>query len=220
MALFVSVAAVPVQMESNQTHSPAMSHLVQRTLNDSSGASKAPHTLHPVAPSYNHLVRQTPDDASRASQSHNQTATLRSHRPQSGQDIQISRRLTQASSGLKATKAPNKVEEFAKKLRADMEAQERTLNVYIKTIQDRHTSTQSKLNKVKSILNGLKAEIANATKYANQYQSQDTDLSKQDTLYRAEYEKSKKMYEDEKQNIAFERQFIDQIIKYIQLRKC
>ena len=206
MALFVSVAAVPVQMESNQTHSPAMSHLVQRTLNDSSGASKAPHTLHPVAPSYN--------------QSHNQTATLRSHRPQSGQDIQISRRLTQASSGLKATKAPNKVEEFAKKLRADMEAQERTLNVYIKTIQDRHTSTQSKLNKVKSILNGLKAEIANATKYANQYQSQDTDLSKQDTLYRAEYEKSKKMYEDEKQNIAFERQFIDQIIKYIQLRKC
>lgn len=186
MAFVLStVVAVPVQMESNQTHrsshSPAM--------------SQAPHTLRPVVPSYN--------------QSHNQT-------------IQISRRLTQASSGLKATKvtptAP-KVEEFAKKLRADMEAQERTLNVYIKTIQDRHTSTQSKLNKVKSILKGLKDEINNATKYANQYQSQDTDLSKQDTLYRVEYEKSKKMYEDEKANIQFEKQFLDEIIKYIQLRK-
>lgn len=199
MAFVLStVVAVPVQMESNQTHrsshSPAM--------------SQAPHTLRPVVPSYN--------------QSHNQT-------------IQISRRLTQASSGLKATKvtptapkhapagAPTpsekKVEEFAKKLRADMEAQERTLNVYIKTIQDRHTSTQSKLNKVKSILKGLKDEINNATKYANQYQSQDTDLSKQDTLYRVEYEKSKKMYEDEKANIQFEKQFLDEIIKYIQLRK-
>jgi len=212
MVLFVSVAAVPVQ--------PISNHLVQRTLNDASEASQthrsshspamspAPHTLHPVAPSYN--------------QSHNQTATLRSHRPQSGQDIQISRRLTQASSGLKVTKAPtapNKVEEFAKKLRADMEAQERVLNVYIKTIQDRHTSTQSKLNKVKSILKGLKDEINNATKYANQYQSQDTDLSKQDTLYRAEYDKSKKMYEDEAANIRFEKQFLDEIIKYIQLRK-
>lgn len=154
--------------------------------------SQPPPSLRPVAPSLN--------------QSHNQS-------------IQISRRLTQASSGLKATKAPNKVEDFAKKLRADMEAQERTLNVYIKTIQDRHTSTQSKLNKVKSILKGLKDEINNATKYANQYQSQDTDLSKQDTLYRAEYEKSKKMYEDEAANIRFEKQFLDEIIKYIQLRK-
>ena len=100
-----------------------------------------------------------------------------------------------------------------------MEAQERVLNVYIKTIQDRHQTTQSKLNKVKVILKGLKAEIANATNFANQYQSQDNDLTKQDTLYRAEYEKSKKMYEDEAANIRFEKQFIDQIIKYIQLRK-
>ncbi len=181
MVLFVSVAAVPVQMQSNQTHSPAM--------------SPAPQSLRPVAPSYNqsrHLL------------------------------IQISPSSIPVSSGLKATKAPtapNQVEEFAKKLRADMEAQERVLNVYIKTIQDRHTSTQSKLNKVKSILKGLKDEINNATKYANQYQSQDTDLSKQDTLYRAEYEKSKKMYEDEAANIRFEKQFLEEIIKYIQLRK-
>ena len=177
MAFVLStVAAVPVQMQSNQTHR----------------STQAPPSLRPVAPSLNQL--------------HNQS-------------IQISRRLTQASSGLKATKAPNTVEEFAKKLRADMEAQERVLNVYIKTIKDRHTSTESKLNRVKVILKGLRDEIANATNFANQYQSQDADLSKQDTLYRAEYEKSKKMYEDEAANIRFEKQFLEEIIKYIQLRK-
>ncbi len=200
MALFVSVAAVPVQMQSNQTHRSShrqpISHLVQRTLNDSSGASKAPPSLRPVAPS--------------------------SH-PSRNQTSQTFRHLTQALSGKKTVpsshNASKKVEDFAKKLRAEMEAQERVLNVYIKTIQDRHTSTQSKLNKVKVILKGLKAEIANATNFANQYQSQDNDLTKQDTLYRAEYEKSKKMYEDEVANIRFEKQFIDQIIKYVQLRK-
>jgi len=111
------------------------------------------------------------------------------------------------------------VEEYAKKLRADMEAQERVLNVFIKTIKDRHSTTESKLKQVKAILKGLKDEINNATKYANQYQSQDNDLSKQDTMYRVEYEKSKKMYEDEAANIKFEKQFLEEIIKYIQLRK-
>jgi hypothetical protein len=158
--------------------------------------SQAPPSLRPVAPS--------------------------SH-PSRNQTIQISPSSIPVSSGKKTApsshNASKKVEDFAKKLRAEMEAQERVLNVYIKTIQDRHQTTQSKLNKVKVILKGLKAEIANATNFANQYQSQDTDLTKQDTLYRAEYEKSKKMYEDEAANIRFEKQFIDQIIKYIQLRK-
>ena len=199
MVLFASVVAVPVQPISNQTHrsshNPPMSHLVQRTLNDSSGASKAPPTLRPVVPLLN--------------QSHNYS-------------IPTFRHLTQVSSGLKATKvptAPNKVEEYAKKLRADMEAQEQVLNVYIKKIKDRHSTTESKLKQVKAILKGLKDEINNATKYANAYQSQDTDLTKQDTLYRVEYEKSKKMYDDEAANIRFEKQFLEQIIKYIQLRK-
>lgn len=155
--------------------------------------SQSPQSLRPVVPLLN--------------QSHNQS-------------IQTFRHLTQALSGKKTVPSSHsKVEDFAKKLRADMEAQERVLNVYIKTIQDRHTSTQSKLNRVKVILKGLKDEIANATNFANQYQSQDNDLSKQDTLYRAEYEKSKKMYEDEAANIRFEKQFLDEIIKYIQLRK-
>ena len=177
MALFVSVAAVPVQMESNQTHSPAL--------------SQAPQSLRPVVQLLN--------------QSHNQS-------------IQTYRHLTQALSG-KTPTSPKKVEEFAKKLRADMEAQERVLNVYINRIKDRHSTTESKLKQVKAILKGLKDEINNATKYANAYQSQDTDLTKQDTLYRVEYEKSKKMYEDEAANIRFEKQFLEEIIKYIQLRK-
>lgn len=173
---------------------PAISNLTHRSSHNPP-MSQVPHTLRPVVPLYN--------------QSHNQS-------------IQISRRLTQVSSGLKVTKAPtapNKVEEFAKKLRADMEASERVLNVYINKIKDRHSTTESKLKQVKAILKGLKDEIANATKYANAYQSQDTDLTKQDTLYRVEYEKSKKMYDDEAANIRFEKQFLDEIIKYIQLRK-
>jgi hypothetical protein len=142
--------------------------------------------------------------------------------PSHNQTTQTFRHLTQVSSGLKATKAPtapNKVEEFAKKLRADMEAQERVLNVFIKTIKDKHANTESKLKTVKSILKGLKDEINNATKYANAYQSQDTDLSKQDTLYKTEYDKSYKMYLEEQANIKFEKQFLDAILQYIKLRK-
>ena len=100
-----------------------------------------------------------------------------------------------------------------------MEAQERVLNVYIKTIKDRHSTTESKLKTVKIILKGLKDEIANATKYANAYQSQDSDLTKQDTLYRTEYDKSYKMYLEEQANIKFEKQFLDAILQYIKLRK-
>lgn len=155
--------------------------------------SQAPQSLRPVVPSSHRL--------------HNQT-------------IQTFRHLTQALSDKKTVPSSHKkVEDFAKKLRADMEAQERVLNVYIKTIQDRHTSTQSKLNRVKVILKGLKDEIANATNFANQYQSQDNDLTKQDTLYKAEYEKSYKMYLEEQANIKFEKEFLDAILQYIKLRK-
>lgn len=186
--------------EASQTHRSShrqpISHLVQRPLNDSSGASKAPPSLRPVAPS--------------------------SH-PSRNQTSQTFRHLTQALSGKKTVpsshNASKKVEDFAKKLRADMEASERVLNVYIKTIQDRHQTTQSKLNRVKVILKGLRDEIANATNFANQYQSQDNDLTKQDALYKAEYEKSYKMYLEEQANIKFEKEFLEQIIKYIQLRK-
>jgi hypothetical protein len=155
--------------------------------------SQAPQSLHPVAPSLN--------------QSDNQST-------------QTFRHLTQVLSGKKTTPtAPNKVEEYAKKLRADMEAQERVLNVYIKKIKDRHSTTESKLKTVKIILKGLRDEIANATKYANVYQGQDTDLTKQDTLYRTEYDKSYKMYLEEQANIKFEKQFLDAILQYIKLRK-
>jgi len=100
-----------------------------------------------------------------------------------------------------------------------MEAQEQVLNVFIKTIKDKHSNTESKLKQVKIILKGLKDEIANATKYANVYQGQDADLTKQDTLYKTEYDKSYKMYLEEQANIKFEKQFLEEIIKYIQLRK-
>lgn len=114
--------------------------------------------------------------------------------------------------------AHKKVEDFAAKLRADMELQERVLNVYIKTIREKHSNAETNLKRVKSILKGLKDEIMNATKYANQYQVQDNDLSKQERVYKVEYDKSQKMYLDEAANIKFEKAFLDEIIKYIQLR--
>jgi hypothetical protein len=115
--------------------------------------------------------------------------------------------------------ASKKVEDYAKKLREDMEAQERVLNAFITTIKTKHQNAQSKLARVKSILKGLKAEIANATKYANEFQAEDIDQSKQAKIIQDEYEKSAKMFRDERENIEFEKKFLEEIIKYIQLRK-
>jgi DNA repair ATPase RecN len=122
--------------------------------------------------------------------------------------------------------APNKVEEYAKKLRADMEASERVLNVFIKTIQDKHINAQNNLKRanenlsnIKKLIVKYKNEIANATKYEDKYQTDETAQSKQSSLLSSEYQKAKKMYEDEAANIKFEKQFLEEIIKYIQLRK-
>ena len=197
MVLFASVAAVPVhQPISNLTHSPAL--------------SQAPQSLRPVVQLLN--------------QSHNQST-------------QTFRHLTQVLSGKKTTSkdmsvsrtsptAPNKVEEYAKKLRADMEASERVLNVFIKTIQDKHINAQNNLKRanenlsnIKKLIVKYKNEIANATKYEDKYQTDETAQSKQSSLLSSEYQKAKKMYEDEAANIKFEKQFLEEIIKYIQLRK-
>ena len=115
--------------------------------------------------------------------------------------------------------ASKRVEEYAAKLRADLDAQERVLNAFINTIKTKHQNTQLKLSRVKNILKGLKAEIANATKYANEFQAEDIDQSKQAKIIQDEYEKSAKMFSDEKENIEFEKKFLEEIIKYIQLRK-
>jgi septal ring factor EnvC (AmiA/AmiB activator) len=156
--------------------------------------------------------------------------------PSPRQITPISRPLTPVSSGKTTTTAPiaserknaplrsaptpaEKVEDFAKKLRDDMDKQERVLNVFIKTIKDKHANTQTKLSRVKVILKGLKDEINNATKYANQYQSQDNELTKQQNMYKTEYDKSYKMYLEEQANIKFEKQFLEEILRYIKLRK-
>lgn len=75
------------------------------------------------------------------------------------------------------------------------------------------------LKRVKSILKGLKDEIANATAYANQYQAQESEQMRQSNLISGEYNKSMKMYETEKSNLKFEREFLDAILQYIKLRK-
>ena len=112
-----------------------------------------------------------------------------------------------------------KVEQFAKKLREDMDKQERVLNVFITTIKQKHEQSKLKLSRVKVILKGLKDEIANATKYANQFQAEDNDQSKQAKIIQDEYLRSAKMFRDEQENIEFEKKFLEEIIKYIQLRK-
>lgn len=156
-----------------------------------------------------------------------------SHAPQSlrpvvqlfNQSTLTSRTLTQALSG-KTPTSHKKVEDFAKKLRADMEAQERVLNVYIKTIQDKHTNAESNLKRanenlsnIKKLIVKYKNEIVNASKYEDKYQADEMTQSKQSNLLTSEYQKAKKMFLDEQANIKFEKQFLDEIIKYIQLRK-
>lgn len=140
--------------------------------------------------------------------------------------IPISPILIPPSSGSVATAkkavaptASSKVEQYAKKLRDDIEAQERVLNVYIATIREKHQKVKLKLQGINVILKGLKDEIANATTYANKYQQESNTEQKRSSIVEAEYEKSRKMYEDEQVNIKFEKEFLDEIIKYIQLRK-
>jgi len=150
-----------------------------------------------------------------------QLATLRSHRPQSGQDTPISRPSTQVSSG-KTTTIPiasKKVEQFAQRLRADLEAQERVLHVFISNIRQRHQTLQLKLSRTNVILKELKEQIANATQFANKYQAEENSEAKQGMILKTEYDKSLKMYNDEQANIKLEKTFLEEILKYIQLRK-
>lgn len=138
-------------------------------------------------------------------------------------NLQTQRQLLQTARPPPAKKtipiASNKVETFATKLRDDLDKQERVLHVFIGRIKQKHQQTKLKLSRVNVILKGLKAEIANATKYADQYETEATDQSKQEKLIKDEYEKSWKMFSEERENIEFEKKFLEELLKYIKLRK-
>jgi len=111
------------------------------------------------------------------------------------------------------TPAEKKVEQFAKKLRDDIEAQERVLQTYIRTVQTKHDRVKKNLKEFKAIIADLRRQIANATTYEQKYISEDSVISN-------EFSKSQKMYKDEAANLKFEKAFLEEIIKYIKLRKC
>jgi len=111
------------------------------------------------------------------------------------------------------TPAEKKVEQFAKKLRDDIEAQERVLQTYIRTVQTKHDRVKKNLKAFKAIIADLRRQIANATTYEQKYISEDSVISN-------EFSKSQKMYKDEAANLKFEKAFLEEIIKYIKLRKC
>ena len=127
------------------------------------------------------------------------------------------------ASSVKTSTAPTpsekKVEKFAQKLRDEMEAQERVLNTYITTLKRKHASVEMNLKRVRGILSGLRNEIMNATKFVNEYQGEEQEQTDTMNIVNSEYLKSRKMYEDEKQNLQFEKEFLDAIIQYINLRK-
>ncbi len=142
--------------------------------------------------------------------------------PSPPRPIPISRPSTPVSS-VKTTTIPiaskKKVEQFAQKLRDDLNAQERVLHVFISNIRQRHQTLQLKLSRTNVILKELKYQIANATKYANQYQEEENSETKQGAILKTEYDKSLKMYNDQQANIKLEKTFLEEILKYIQLRK-
>jgi len=142
--------------------------------------------------------------------------------PSPPRSIPISRPSTLVSS-VKTTTIPiasKKVEQFAQRLRDDLNAQERVLHVFITTLQKKHTNVEMNLKRVRGILSGLRLEIANATRVADRYQIEERTQAATTNLVNREYTNSKKMYEDEKQNLKFEKEFLDAIIKYIKLQKC
>lgn len=134
--------------------------------------------------------------------------------------IPISRRSTPALSAKTTAHTPsNRVEQFAKKLRDDMDKQERVLNAFITTIKQKHQQSKLKLSRVNIILKRLKDQIANATQYANKYQAEVNTQTGQDKIILDDYEKSHKMFSEERANIEFEKKFLEEIIKYIQMRR-
>lgn len=126
-------------------------------------------------------------------------------------------------SSVKTTTIPiaseKRVAEFAKRLRDDLNAQERILHVFISNIRQRHQTLQLKLSRTNVILKELKDQIANATRFANKYQAEENSESKQGEILKTEYGRSFKMYNDQQANIKLEKTFLEEIIKYIQLRK-
>jgi hypothetical protein len=125
-------------------------------------------------------------------------------------------------SSVKTTTIPiasKKVEQFAQRLRDDLNAQERVLHVFISNIRQRHQTLQLKMSRTNVILKGLKEQIANATQFENKYQAEENSEAKQGTILKTEYDKSLKMYNDEHANIKLEKTFLEEILKYIQLRK-
>ena len=117
------------------------------------------------------------------------------------------------------TPAVKKVEQFAKKLRDDMDKQESVLNAFITTIKQKHEHSKLKLSRVNLILKGLKDQIANATRFADKYQAEVNAQTGQDKIILEDYEKSHKMFSEEQANIEFEKKFLEEIIKYIQMRR-
>lgn len=156
------------------------------------------HHQHPQTPSLRPLLQSY-----NQSQSHNQTTPTYRH-------------LTQALSGKKTTATTptpsKKVEQFAQKLRDDIEAQERVLETYIKSITTKHDRVKKNLKTFKAIIADLRRQIANATEYEQRYVSEDTVVSD-------EFRKSQNMYKNEAANLKFEKAFLEEIIKYIKLRK-
>lgn len=118
-----------------------------------------------------------------------------------------------------APTASKRVEQFAKKLRAEMEKQESVLNAFITTIKQKHEQSKLKLSRVNIILKGLKDQIANATRFADRYQVEVNTQTGQNKIILDEYEKSHKMFSEERENIEFEKKFLEEIIKYIQMRR-
>lgn len=139
----------------------------------------------------------------------------RQHTPTSRPSIPVS--------SVKTTTIPiaseKRVAEFAKRLRDDLNAQERTLHVFISNIRQRHQTLQLKLSRTNVILKELKDQIANATRFANKYQTEASSETKQGAILKNEYGRSFKMYNDQQANIKLEKTFLEEIIKYIQLRK-
>jgi hypothetical protein len=70
-----------------------------------------------------------------------------------------------------------------------MDKQERVLNVFISTIQKKHTAVEMNLKRVRGILSGLRNEIANATKFVDRYQGEERTEAATANLVSGEYTK-------------------------------
>jgi len=119
-----------------------------------------------------------------------------------------------------STMSGKRVEVFATRLKLDLEKQEAILLRYIKGLQADRTKRNERLKRLQFTLSDLKAKLLNATQTYNAFDKQVVSQQRTFAPLDASFKQASQMYEKDMKNLKEEKQFVDALLRYIQLKKC